>query len=44
MEYQQKADQQLAQAVGVQVAGIILSAPPTAPLFPEMPTSPWMNV
>ena len=36
-------EQQLAQAAGVQVVGILPPVPPVAPLAPEMPTSPWLN-
>lgn len=35
--------QQLAQAAGVEVAGMVPPAPPVAPLAPEMPTPPWVN-
>jgi hypothetical protein len=35
-------NQQLAQAAGVEVAGMVPPAAPVAPLAPQMPTPPWV--
>jgi len=35
-------NQQLAQAAGVEVAGMVPPAAPVAPLAPKMPTPPWV--